>query len=140
MTPDFQTNLKRLLVKHEGKRNHAYMDTLGNLTIGIGYNLTARGLPDEWINEQYEQDVAYFYSCLSRDFPWFSELSEPRQAVLVDMAFMGYQKLKGFKQLFAALQRQDYNFAGSAIMDSKWATQVHGRASELADIMVRGKY
>lgn len=139
MTADMKAKLKQLLIKHEDKRNFPYYDTVGKITIGIGYNLTDRGVSDEWINEQYEQDVSYFYQSLTNDFPWFRDLSEPRQMVLIDMAFMGYKKLLGFKKMLAALARHDYLKAADEMLDSKWATQVKGRADELAGIMESGE-
>lgn len=139
MTADMKANLKQLLIKHEDKRNFPYYDTVGKITIGIGYNLTDRGISDAWINEQYEKDVSYFYQSLTNDYPWFRDLCEARQMVLIDMCFMGYKKLQSFKKMLAALAKHDYLKAADEMMNSKWATQVHGRADELSDIMVSGQ-
>ncbi len=139
MTPDILAKLKRSLVEHEGHANFPYTDSLGKITIGIGYNLSDRGLPDEWVNLQYSQDVLYFYNQLD-GFPWFKELNSDRQIILIDMAFMGWKKFLGFRRMIAALEAHDYNDAANEMLDSKWADQVKSRAIQLAEGMADGVY
>lgn len=139
LNPEDKLKLKALIIKHEGYRTHPYTDTVGKLTIGIGYNLTDRGLPDEWIISQYERDVAWFYAELYADFEWFKDLDPARQIALIDMSFMGYKKLKGFKRMLAALAKRDYETAAKEMLDSKWAQQVGNRAIELSNIMRTGE-
>lgn len=134
----FKARLKKLIISHEDKSNFPYVDTKGNVTIGIGYNLTARGLPDAWINEQYDQDVTYFHTQLTHDFDWYEKLCDERKMVLIDMCFMGYKTFKEFKLMLAALEKGDYEEASYQIMNSEWAEQVHGRAKENAEIMRTG--
>lgn len=135
LSPEFQAALKQLLVLHEDKRNFPYVDTEGKITIGIGYNLTDRGLPDSWINQQYNEDVAYFYNRLTEDYRWFTALSDARKMVLIDMCFMGYKTFQGFKRMLSACERGDFATAAKEMLDSKWAKQVKGRAGMLADMM-----
>lgn len=132
--------LKDLIVRHEGYRRFPYRDTLGNLTIGIGYNLDARGMNDTWINQQYQEDVNYFTSQLTLNHPCFSKLSEVRQAVLINMAFMGYKRLSQFYKMFRALECEDYALAAREMLDSYWAQQLPKRARELAKMMETGKW
>lgn len=136
----FEQRLKTIILKHEQKRNFPYLDTKGNITIGIGYNLSSRGLKDEWINNQYDEDVNYFYRKLDSDFPWFKNLSEARKIVLIDMCFMGYKKFLTFKKMLSALERGDYLKAAEEILNSDWAKEVKGRAQEDYDLMVRGEF
>lgn len=140
MTPDMFAKLKRSLILHEGLRNLPYVDTLGNITIGIGYNLSARGLDDDWINSQYSHDVDYFYNQLNSDYIWFANLDTDRQIVLVDMCFMGYKKFQEFTEMLAALASADYVEAARQMLASEWATQVKGRALQLAQAMSSGIY
>jgi len=70
MTPDMMLKLKQSLVKHESYSKFPYTDTMGKITIGIGYNLTDRGVTDDWITEQFNNDAIYFYQLLLA-FPWF---------------------------------------------------------------------
>src|SRR5579883_2696343 len=141
MIPDsMRATLKNLIVLHEGKRNYPYPDTDNppNITIGIGYNLTARGLPDTWINDQYEADVNYFYDQLNADFTWFKNLNEARQMALIDMSFMGYHHFCEFTNMLAALANEDYEHAADQMLNSKWALQVPSRANKLAGIIRTG--
>ena len=140
MTQEMQAKLKRSLVLHEGRKNFPYDDGLGNITIGIGYNLTARGLSDEWVDTQYNQDVAYFYNRLMDDFFWFKDLNIDRQIVLVDMCFMGYKKFLSFKKMLGFLAESDYKNTAKEMLDSEWAKQTKGRAEKLACAMEEGEY
>jgi lysozyme len=139
MTVEMMAKLRRSLIKHEGFENFPYSDTVGKLSIGIGYNLSDRGLSDEWINSQYQQDVDYFHKQLST-FPWFEKLNNDRQIVLVDMCFMGFKKLLSFKKMIRQLESGDYDFAAEEMLDSKWAQQVGERAKTLAKAMRTGVY
>lgn len=140
MNTDMAAKLRRSLVLHEEYKKFPYVDTVGKITIGIGYNLTDRGIDDQWINDQYNRDVAYFYAQLSKDFDWFLSLNEDRQIVLVDMCFMGYQRFLEFKGMLDALAKGDFKQAAVEMLDSKWATQVKGRATSLAHGMLTGVY
>ena len=139
MEQSFKASLKQFIISHESRSNFPYTDTVGKVTIGIGYNLSDRGLSDAWIDDQYEKDVIYFNAQLWHDFPWYSSLSEARQMVLIDMAFMGYKALKGFIKLFEALSQGDYEKASLEILNSLWARQVGQRAIEDAEIMRSGE-
>lgn len=140
MTESMRSTLKHLIVDHEGYERFPYPDTKGYITIGIGYNLSTRGLSDNWINNQYEEDVRYFYNQLTEDFKWFRILDEIRQMVLIDMCFMGYKAFKSFKKLLAAMEISDYRTAAYEIMNSKWAIDVKpGRARKLHDMMLHGE-
>jgi lysozyme len=140
MTPEMSAKLKRSLVLHEGRANHPYVCTAGKITIGIGYNLTDRGLPDEWIDKQYLDDVDYFYSQLSTIFTWFPKLNQDRQIVLVDMCFMGFKKFCEFVDMIAALENHDYERGANEMLDSAWAKEVGVRAAVLATAMRKGIY
>ena len=51
---------------------------------------------------------------------------------------MGRPRLSQFKMFLAALQAGDYEMASTEMLDSKWASQVKGRATTLADMMSTG--
>lgn len=139
MDQSFKSRLKQLIISHEGFKNFPYIDSVGKITAGIGYNLTDRGLPDSWINEQYEADVSYFDKALSLDFPWYADLCDARRMVLIDMCFMGYKTFRTFHKMLFALELSNYDKAADEILRSEWATQVHGRAVENAEIMRSGE-
>lgn len=139
MTPEMMAKLRRSLVEHEGFKRIPYVDTVGKITIGIGYNLTDRGLSDDWINHQYLQDVTYFYIHLS-NFPWFGKLNEDRQIVLIDMCFMGLKRFLEFKNMIDALEKENYQQAAYEMLNSEWAHEVKNRAAQLAQGMLTGVY
>jgi lysozyme len=139
-TPDFLAILIQSLVLHEGDHEFPYTDTLGNITIGVGYNLTARGLSLEWRNKQLLDDITYFYNQWNDTFPWYKDLNQDRQIVLIDFAFMGWKKVLEFHDMLRALSIHDYHGAADAMMDSRWAKQVKGRATDLHDGMWSGIY
>lgn len=140
MTPEMQAKLRRSLVEHEGFRRLPYVDSVGKITIGIGYNLSDRGVSDNWINQQCLEDVLFFYNSLSQDFKWFQELNEDRQIVLVDMAFMGYKKLLQFEKMLAYLAQVNYDGAANEIINSEWANVEKDRAIQLSEGMRTGVY
>lgn len=140
ITPEMKAKLRRSLINHERLRHFPYVDTVGKITIGIGYNLTDRGMDDAWINAQYEKDVAFFYNKLNEAYPWFKNLNLDRQIVLIDMAFMGFKKFSTFKKMLNALEAGDYKRAYEEMLDSKWAEQVKSRAKVLANAMRLGVY
>lgn len=140
ITQDMMAKLRQSLIAHEEYAKFPYVDSVGKITIGIGYNLSDRGITDEWINHQFEEDVNYFYEALSQDFPWFRELNIDRQIVLIDMAFMGYKNFLTFRKMLTALRVHDYYAASMEMLNSKWAQQVKGRATQLAHAMMTGEY
>ena len=140
MTPEGRQKLKTLLINHEQYRQFVYTDTTGHLTIGIGRNLTDRGISTTEAFQLLDDDILYFTGKLTHFLNFFTKLSEPRQIVLIDMCFnLGIQGLLGFKEMILALESHDYERAANEILNSKWAEQVHERATSLAEIMRTGE-
>lgn len=138
MTPEMRIKLKSLLIKHEGYSKYGHIDTVGKITIGIGYNVTDRGMDDEWINDRYHKDVNFFLDFLSTKFEWFNALNEARQCALVDMCFMGTKSFLTFENMIAALEKGDFENAAKQIIDSKYESEVHQRAHDIAEIIRTG--
>lgn len=140
MTPDGRLKLKTLLVQHESYRQFVYTDKTGHLTVGIGRNLTDRGLSLKEALYLLDQDTEYFYLKLAQIIPFWDELIEARQIVLVDMCFnLGVNGLLGFKDMFNALAKKDYPTASKEIINSKAAIQCPDRYHSLAKIMLTGE-
>lgn len=144
---NFLSQLKR----HEGFSLEAYTCPAGFLTIGWGHNCDAHPVPGvEHVGDTVSrgsaesllyQDVKAIARELDAAFPWWRKIEEPRQAVLLNMAFnMGLPKLKTFKKAVGAMSIGDYPRAGTEMLDSRWAEQVRGRAAELARQMVLGDW
>jgi lysozyme len=139
MTQEQIIKLRKSLIAHEGLEHYPYVDSMGKITIGIGYNLSARGIDIEWINKQFNEDVSYFYKQLC-EFPWYHLLNEDRQIVLIDMAFMGWKRFLEFETMLKALEKRDYDRAAREMLESRWASEVGDRAKQLAEGMRTGVY
>jgi lysozyme len=133
--------LREMIELHEGKRYKPYTDTVGKLTIGIGRNLTDRGLSEDEVQLLFSNDVRIATEELERVFPWTKNLDEVRKAVLIDMSFnMGITVLRQFKNTLGFVQRGEYKRAAFAMLQSKWATQVGNRAKRLSKMMETGEW
>jgi lysozyme len=156
-----QDLIEKLIVS-EGLRLQVYKDTLGIDTIGIGRNLEDRGITKEeladldipTIEHVYEygiteadavylatNDVQIVEEELVRAHPCVDRLDSVRQLILIDMAFnMGVPRLCKFKNMWAAVHNEDYPTAAKEMLDSRWAKQVKGRATKLANAMHNGEF
>lgn len=135
------TKIAELLHKHEGYRQFAYKDTVGKLTIGIGFNLDDVGLS---LAESYlilNHRIEQLEIELERVFPWYHELDEVRQAVIIDMAYnLGVPKLKTFVTTLGFVKDGEYQQAARQMLGTLWAKQVKGRAKTLARMMQSGEW
>ena len=122
----------------EGKKSKPYKDSVGILTVGVGRNLE-KGLSEDEIALLLKNDIAEADKAARIVFPAFDGLSEPRKAVLVNMAFnLGQARLAGFVNTLGAIADGRWDDAADGMLASKWATQVGARAGRLAKIMREG--
>lgn len=126
----------------EGTVDHAYLDSEGYWTIGVGRLIDKRRggklRPDE-IDLMLENDIIAHEADARVLFPSFDTLSANRRAVLVNMAFnLGRERLAGFAHFRAAIRDGAFERAAEEMLDSKWATQVGVRAQRLAKQMREG--
>lgn len=129
---------KKLIIKHEDLKQFPYVDTTGHITIGVGYNLTTRGLPLPIIMNLCDTDIQFHIEELNK-YLWFQVLNDARKTVLIDMAFnLGQRGLMGLTSVINALQKRDYDATADAMLNEKWAHQVKSRAIEDAQIMRSG--
>lgn len=125
--------LRTALIRDEGIRLKPYVDTVGKLTIGVGRNLTDRGLSPNEVQILLDNDLDIVEKEVRKAIPWYVDLDEPRQEVLLNMAFnLGTPTLLTFKRFLVAAERGDHLTASEMMLDSKWARQVKGRALRLA--------
>lgn len=140
------------ITEGEGLRLVSYRCPTGHITIGWGHNLEAKPVPGlatlegvkitrELADRLLIRDIEDARRDMEVHFPWANGLSEPRQAVLLDMVFnMGPGKVEGFRQALAAMRRGDFEAASAEMLDSTWARQVGGRAERLARQMASGEW
>lgn len=129
------------LKRHEGYRQRPYIDTVGKLTVGYGRNLDDRGLSRDEASMLLEHDVTLAIQECLQVWPWLAKLDEVRSAVIVELAVnMGVPVLRGFRKLFAALEKDDYATAAAELLDSQWRTDVGPhRSGRLAQQLASGK-
>lgn len=139
MTPEGKIKLKQLLVNHEQYKQFPYIDTTGHITVGIGRNLTDRGISTTEAFYLLDDDILYFSGKLNHFLKFFASLDENRQIALIDMCFnLGVQGFLNFTQMILALEAGDYHRAADEMMNSKWANQVGERATTLSNIIRTG--
>lgn len=128
-----------LIKKHEGLELFPYKCTAGFLTIGYGHNLEVKGITEEQAELILADDIDDVINALEMH-DWFNELDGVRQAVIIDMAFnLGVAGLFKFKNMIAAIKKENYDQAANEMFHSKWATQVGGRARTLTNMMKTGE-
>jgi lysozyme len=132
MPQDMKIKLKTQLIKHEGCKHFPYIDSVGKITIGIGVNLTDRGISNDWIDSTFNDDADGTYKQLMNKYPWFSELTMNRQIALIDMCWFGIKKFEEFTKTIAALEVHNYAVAAHEIINSEYRNQVGNRAFDIA--------
>jgi lysozyme len=126
----------QLLRLHEGYRQFPYLDTVGELTIGIGRNLNALGIGEHEANMLLRNDLNRCYGELIHHLPYFVVQTETRKIVLLDMCFnLGIKKLLSFKRTLKHIKDSEYEQASKEMLNSKWARQVGNRAVRLSEMM-----
>jgi lysozyme len=130
------------LRRDEGEVLHAYQDSEGYWTIGIGTLIDKRnggGITHDEAVYLALNRISRKREDLDAMLPWWRTLSEVRQRVLLNMAFnLGVSGLLEFRRMLAGAQRGDYQEAAREMLDSKWAIQVGDRAERLAMMMREG--
>ena len=131
--------LRSQLERHEGLRLKPYRDTVGKLTIGYGRNLEDVGISRDEAEFMLDNDIDQVERQLET-VDEYRDLDAVRQAVIANMAFnLGFAGLMGFKNMWAAIGRRDWESASEEMLNSKWARQVGVRAVELSEIMQTGE-
>jgi len=132
--------IKEQLILHEGIRLFPYIDTVGKLTIGVGRNLTNVGISRAEAEMFLESDINGCIEQLDKNLPWWKNLSEVRQHVLINMCFnLGIAGLLKFTRTLNAIQWDQFDDAARFMLESKWAKQVGERAITLANMMKTGQ-
>lgn len=127
------------LIRDEGEVLHAYQDSLGYWTIGVGHLIDKRKggkISKAASRFMLAEDIDEKMSEPDKALPWWRELSDVRQRVLINMAFnLGIGGLMGFLNTLKAVKEGRYKDAARGMLASRWRTQVGDRAKRLADMM-----
>lgn len=128
--------LKKQLLRDEGSVPHAYIDSEGFLTIGVGRLIDPKkggGLRPDEIDYLLANDIADRVAALSKALPWVSGLSDARKGALCNAAFqLGVNGLLAFTDTLTHLRAGRYEEASAAMLKSRWAQQTPARVQRLA--------
>lgn len=142
MAPLLPVDRQRLvdeLIRDEGLRLFPYTDSVGKLSVGVGRNLTDKGLSHAEAMLLLDHDLDEAILDLAT-FPWFVGLDDVRQRVLVNLRFqLGAAGFRRFRRMLAALAAGEFPVAAAQMRASRWATQVPTRAARLATMMETGR-
>lgn len=131
--------LKEMLIQHEAEVNHAYQDSEGFWTIGVGRLIDKRkggGISHDESMYLLDNDISRTLDECSHSFDWYDDLDEVRQIVVANMVFnMGLPTFKKFKKTIAFIETGHYHAASVEMLNSRWAKQVGYRAQELSSMM-----
>ena len=130
------------IVNDEGFRATVYDDATGKplgilpsggrATIGYGFECSVDGLT-------VAESMLILYSRiqsrikeLDLRLPWWKQLDDMRQGVLMNMAYnLGVSGLLGFQKMLTALEAKDYATAAKEGRNSLWYQQVGARGVRL---------
>ena len=137
--------LKEEVKLHEGFRDVVYKDSLGKRTIGYGHLC----VEDHWEDDKkYEKE--YLEEIFNKDFDNAHHnaltlienrpINDVAKEVIIEMVFqLGIGGVSKFKNMWKALDGEDYGEASFQMLDSLWAKQTPARANKLAGKMRSAK-
>ncbi len=154
--------------RNEGRRSAVYNDTLGNPTIGEGFNLNRAGAPtrvraaginfedlvggkvilsDKQIDAWAKEDITDGLDMARRHVPDFDNLDQDRQLAIFDMTTMGETTFSSFRGMLEAVNRKDWTAAAGHMIyrdgisgaKTPYAVQLPHRSRRNADGLMRGK-
>lgn len=128
------------LIRDERLVLHAYQDSEGYWTIGVGRLIDWRlngGISRSESLFLLNNDINNVISDLDRKLNWWRAMSENRQRVLINMCFnLGIEKLSEFHLMLQAMIHGKYDIAAHEMMNSLWAKEVGDRAKRLQTLML----
>jgi lysozyme len=141
-------NLEAMILRHEGESLIPYTDTVGKLTIGVGRNLTDRGITAQESRMMMDRDIREVQSELMSRLPVYVGLDDVRKAALVDLGFnMGVPTLLTFELTLGFLGRGEYDQAADELLagsgpngESLYYLQVGVRAEEISEMIRTGEW
>ena len=136
--------LKKQLIRDEGDVPYVYSDSLGYLTIGVGFLIDKRKggrLPDDVRDFWLDYEINKTTYELEKRLPFFSSLSQVRKDTLINMAFnLGVNGLLNFKKTIQLMADGKHAEASREMLDSRWAQQVGQRSNRLSQQWREDRY
>jgi lysozyme len=120
---ELTARLSKQLAVEEGVKLQLYHDTKGILSIGVGRNIQSVGIRFDEAALMLANDIAANVAWLGQ-YAWFTALSDVRKAAIVDMSFMGVERLLHFVNMIHYLTLQEWVQAGAEVANSQWFKDV----------------
>ena len=130
--------------KHEGYKDHVYLDTRNKRTVGVGHLCVEDhwedgvAYPEEMLMKVLKDDLKNAIRGaeeLCSDCP---VLEDQAKEIITEMVFqLGKTGVSKFRNMWKALGQDPPNYerASLEMLDSRWASQTPGRAKEMSDHM-----
>jgi lysozyme len=131
------------LEDEEGRVDHAYQDSLGFWTIGVGRLIDKRKggkLSDPEIDTLLANDICAKMAAIE-DWPaWQAVKDDPARATaLLSMAFqLGVDGLAQFTHSLPLIADKQWQAAAASLMQSLWAKQTPNRAHRVTQMIATG--
>jgi lysozyme len=127
----------------EGCVLHAYPDSKGITTLGIGRNIDGDHGGGITLDEALylaQNDIGRVLIQLS-PYPWFKNQDSIRQAALAQLVFnLGIAGLLHFPHFLAAMMVNDYASAVKELVDTPWHSQVGARGDRIISQISTGEW
>jgi len=121
--------VKEMLIRHEGTMCTLYQCTEDKWTIGVGRNLTDRGITEDEAIYLLENDIKRVMNQLDEHWPAWRKFEERAALVCVDLCFnLGIEGFMGFRRTRALMEMGMFLEASEELLDSKYAIQVPVRS------------
>lgn len=122
--------VKEMLIRHEGTMCTLYQCTEDKWTIGVGRNLTDRGITEDESMYLLDNDIKRVMNQLDEYWTIWRSFPEKGQMVCLDMCFqMGIKGFMGFRRTRALMEMGMWLEASEELLDSKYAIQTSNRAN-----------
>lgn len=132
---------RQLLIEEEGVVNHAYTDSLGFTTIGVGHLIDPRKggkISDAIVAAILDEDIAA-KTADAATLDGFAALNDVQRAAVVAMVFqLGIGGVRGFPAMLRALAAGDFKSAAAAGRASLWHQQTPARSNREMKMLETG--
>lgn len=130
----------KLWIKHcEGLNLKLYKDTVNKTTIGWGRDIQDCGIRIDEAELMFKNDYNQAVDELERQ-DWYAMQPQGVKNALINMNFnLGIERLLEFHGMINALKEKNYTLAAKEALNSKWATEVHQRAKDIALMISQGQ-
>lgn len=150
-------DILNILIEHENYYAKPYLDSKGIITVGIGtastkglfeYEKEVLGINNideityldlktaKWLANN---EINYIIKRLEK-YKWYKIAPNYIQIAVQDLCYnLGVSGFLKFKKTISYLEKQDYQMAGTELLDSSYLTDVKGRAIRISILIQTGK-